>query len=100
VNELRDKAPAVMAMGGGAVPDMPGEPAALVEPEPVAVLRAPRPAPRPDASAQAEALSALTNLGYAPSEAAAAVAQAAGAAPGAATPALIREALRLLAPKG
>ncbi len=41
----------------------------------------------------------LSNLGYAPSEAAAAVAEAAGADPAAATPALIRAALRLLAPK-
>ena len=48
----------------------------------------------------AEALSALAHLGYAPSEAAAAVAQASGESPGAETPALIRAALRLLAPKG
>ena len=55
----------------------------------------------PDSSAQAtaDALSALGNLGYGPSEAARAVAEAAGAEPGAATPALIRAALRLLAPK-
>ncbi len=47
----------------------------------------------------AEALSALGNLGYAPGEAAAAVAQAAGAAPDADTGGLIRAALRLLAPQ-
>jgi len=47
----------------------------------------------------ADALSALTNLGYAAPEAAAAVAQAAALDPGAATPPLIRAALRLLAPK-
>jgi Holliday junction DNA helicase RuvA len=45
-------------------------------------------------------LSALTNLGYAPGEAAGAVAEAAGADAQAETPALIRAALRLLAPKG
>ena len=97
VNELRDKAPAVMAMGGGAAPE------ALVEPAPaeeVAVAVKPRPAARPRSSAQAEALSALTNLGYGPSDAAMAVARAAEDAPEADTPALIRTALRHLAPKG
>jgi len=53
----------------------------------------------PAASAQAEALSALTNLGYSPGDAAGAVAQAAGEAPEAGTSDLIRAALRLLAPK-
>ena len=52
------------------------------------------------ASTQAEALSALSNLGYGPGEAAQAVAQAAGEDPEADTPALIRAALKLLAPKG
>ena len=47
----------------------------------------------------AEALSALTNLGYGPSEAAAAVAEAAATEPDAATAALIRAALKSLAPK-
>ncbi len=50
--------------------------------------------------AQAEALSALGNLGYAHGEAASAVAEAAGDDPDADTPALIRAALKLLAPKG
>jgi Holliday junction DNA helicase RuvA len=67
------------------------EPIATAPSAPIAV---------PTASAQAEALSALGNLGYAPGEAASAVAQAAGEAPGAETPALIRAALKLLAPKG
>jgi Holliday junction DNA helicase RuvA len=60
----------------------------------------PRPAARPRSSAQAEALSALANLGYGPSDAATAVARAAEETPEAETPALIRAALRLLAPKG
>ncbi len=97
VNELRDKAPAVMAMGGGEVL------ADLVEPDEVAPVESvakPRPAARPRSSAQAEALSALTNLGYGPSEAASAVARAAAEDAGAETSALIRAALRLLAPKG
>jgi holliday junction DNA helicase RuvA len=95
VNELRDKAPGVMAMGGEALAD-------LVEPDvgPAEGVAKPRPAARPRSSAQAEALSALTNLGYGPSEAASAVARAAGEDAEADTPALIRAALRLLAPKG
>jgi Holliday junction DNA helicase RuvA len=48
----------------------------------------------------ADALSALVNLGYGQGEAAQAVAQAAGDAPEAETAALIRAALKLLAPKG
>mgnify|MGYP006196184197 CR=1 FL=1 len=47
----------------------------------------------------AEALSALTNLGYAPSDAASAVAQASDNAEATDTAKLIRAALRLLAPK-
>ncbi|MFW2589189.1 Holliday junction branch migration protein RuvA [Sagittula sp. SSi028] len=103
VNELKDKAPAVMAMGAG----MSAGPVAA---EPLAddeVIETPVPAPaapstpvQMSASAQAEALSALGNLGYAPSEAASAVAQAAGDAPEADTAGLIRAALKLLAPKG
>ena len=94
VNELKDKAPATMALGG-TVHEALGD--ATVQ-----VIETTAPAtPRPvsSASAQAEALSALQNLGYAASEAASAVATAAGEAPEAETPALIRAALRLLAPK-
>jgi Holliday junction DNA helicase RuvA len=101
VIELKDKAPSLMAMAGR----MPAEPVATVEViEPVADT--PRPkrgaaAPvRGNAAAQAEALSALTNLGYAPGEAASAVAEAAGGDPEADTSALIRLSLKLLAPKG
>lgn len=94
VNELKDKAPAAMALGARLEP---GE-GAVIEPGPAAP--APKPAPAAaSASAQADALSALGNLGYAPSEAAQAVARAAGESPGAETAALIRAALKLLAPK-
>jgi Holliday junction DNA helicase RuvA len=101
VNELRDKAPAVMAMGGA----FPAEPPAVLETAPSGGGRAAAAsgaASRPIGSAatQAEALSALSNLGYASSEAAAAVSEAAGASPEADTAALIRAALKLLAPKG
>lgn len=101
VIELKDKAPSLMAMAGR----VPAEAVASVEViEPV--VEVPRPkraaaAPvRGNAAAQAEALSALTNLGYAPGEAASAVAEAAGGDPEADTSALIRLSLKLLAPKG
>lgn len=98
VNELKDKAPEVMAMAAAPSQAAP-EPHAdgdVIEP---AIPAAPAAAPS-GPGAQAEALSALTNLGYAPGEAAGAVAQAAGDAPEAETAELIRLSLRLLAPKG
>jgi Holliday junction DNA helicase RuvA len=93
VLELKGKAPAMMAMGRAApaIGDGDGE---VIDP---AVAMPPTPE---NASAQSEALSALSNLGYAPGEAASAVAQAAGAFENATTPVLIREALKRLAPKG
>ncbi|WP_415921246.1 Holliday junction branch migration protein RuvA [Tateyamaria sp. SN6-1] len=92
VLDLKDKAPTVMAMSGGPAEVLAaGDADAVIEPVVVSA---------PPSSAQADALSALGNLGYAPSDAAAAVAQAAGDAPDADAPALIRAALRLLAPKG
>ena len=51
-------------------------------------------------AAQSEALSALGNLGYSPSDAVSAVAQAAGENEGGDVTTLIRAALKLLAPKG
>jgi len=54
----------------------------------------------PNSNAQAEALSALTNLGYSPSDAASAVATALGEDAALETSNLIKAALRLLAPKG
>lgn len=103
VMELKDKAPTVMALGGALTVD-----ASAVD----AVVETPtdRPSARPAgratapagqaASAAADALSALTNLGYGQGEAAAAVAEASGRDDTAGTPALIRAALKLLAPKG
>lgn len=101
VMELKDKAPAIMALGG----TLSADPGPLIDPEPDAPAKpstrrtTAAPAPDPAALASAEALSALSNLGYAPSEAASAVAEASGAEPTATTAALIRAALRLLAPK-
>ncbi|MFN3954446.1 MAG: Holliday junction branch migration protein RuvA [Pararhodobacter sp.] len=98
VLELKDKAPGVMAMAGRS-PALDGP--SLIEVDGPAESHAapavPPGARQGSAQTQAEALSALTNLGYSPSEAASAVAQAAEADTD--TPALIRAALRLLAPK-
>lgn len=105
VLDLKDKAPGVMAMGGSLPDAMEGaDLEAVVEPaEAAAPKKAPRkPKPQPSgaAAASAGALSALGNLGYSPSDAASAVAEAAGDNPEADESALIRAALRLLAPKG
>lgn len=97
VNELKEKAPGIMALGGTMGQAAGTTPDPLIEDD--APLPKAKPAPPSSGAAQADALSALTNLGYAPSEAARAVAEAAGAAPGAEAPVLIRAALRLLAPK-
>ena len=95
IMELKDKAPGVMAMGGGVAVALGPAEVEVIETTPA--VRAPAPAAGME---QADALSALANLGYAPGDAVSAVARAAEAAPGAGTPALIRAALRLLAPKG
>lgn len=103
VLDLKDKAPGVMAMGGTVVDAMDGPLNEVVEPAEVAPAPAPRKAvsqPGGAAAASAGALSALSNLGYGPSEAAAAVAEASAAVPEAGEAELIRSALRLLAPKG
>lgn len=116
VLELKDKAPDVMAMAAndanaafevGSLPTSAGN-----EPVVEGDVEQPRHTDRPvtqvppkissQATAQAEALSGLTNLGYPPGDAAAAVAQAmdgATEAEKASTPDIIRAALRYLAPK-
>lgn len=100
VNELKDKAPAVMAMGAATATSAVVEDATpATEAAPTPAPSASAPVPPLSASAQSEALSALGNLGYAPSEAAQAVARAAQDAPDASTAVLIRAALKLLAPK-
>lgn len=98
VNELKGKAAEVMAMGGEDVPAPPAP--AESAPAPAWGQSQPAPAAPPRASPQADALSALVNLGYQHGEAAAAVAEAAGAEPEADGADLIRAALKLLAPKG
>lgn len=93
--ELRGKAPALMLQAAGAAGAAPAPPPAR---RGRAAAAPPAEAPAP--AATSEALSALANLGYGPAEAAQAVAEAAGANPGADTPALIRAALKRLAPRG
>lgn len=97
VIELKDKAPAVMAMSSSP-PARKDDDLVIDQTD-----TAPTPKPTPQSAtnaAQAEALSALANLGYAPGDAASAVAEALGTDPAIATPDLIRSALKLLAPKG
>ncbi|MGP3697653.1 Holliday junction branch migration protein RuvA [Rhodobacter sp. NSM] len=98
VMELKTKAPALMVMGGAAparaVPQ--GDEAPATTPR----RKAPSsPAAPPRPTHTADALSALTNLGYQPTDAAQAVAQASGDNPDADAAGLIRAALKLLAPK-
>ena len=97
VMELKDKAPTVMAMGGTLTVDTtPSDEVIEAAPKP---RTRPAPAATPKANFTAEALSALTNLGYNPSEAASAVAEASDHPDATDTAKLIRTALRLLAPK-
>lgn len=86
--ELKAKGPGMMAMGAGTAAVREDD---VVERAPVVVARG---------AFTADALSALTNLGYAPMDAAGAVATVASGMPEADTAALIRGALKLLGPKG
>ncbi len=114
VIELKDKAPDVMALGGSlgealatasGAEESPGTDDVLedVARTPVksgGASAASGAAAAASMSVQADALSALGNLGYGPADAAGAVAQAAGDNPKADTSELIRAALKILAPKG
>ncbi len=97
--ELKSKAPAVMAAGVAL------SATATVDPEQVIETDAPRAVRKPPGISQsraafaADALSALINLGYGQGDAAQAVATVAAEQPDADTAAMIRAALRLLAPK-
>lgn len=111
VHELKDKAPGVMAMGASlsaAMGTVEARSATATDEGDVIEAPAkarPRKAAEPSAAqiaaaAQSDALSALSNLGYSPSEAAGAVAQAAQDNPDLDAKGLIRAGLSLLAPKG
>lgn len=101
--ELKSKAPAIMAMGASlaglaSTEDVVIEPATPAH-APKKPGKAAPSAAQNRASASADALSALANLGYGPSDAAQAVAQVMGDTPDADTATVIRAALKLLAPK-
>ncbi len=97
VLELKEKAPSVMAMGAELTVDASPD---VIEDAPVKKpAKKAAPAATPKVNFTAEAISALTNLGYAPSDAAGAVAQANDDPEVTDTAKLIRAALRLLAPK-
>jgi len=96
VNELKEKAPALMALAGA----LPAASPVLETVTPIATPRPTDPSAPSTPNASAEALSALVNLGYGQGEAAGAVLRISGEIPDADTPSLIRAALKLLAPKG
>ncbi|MFC3182454.1 Holliday junction branch migration protein RuvA [Cypionkella sinensis] len=98
--ELKSKAPSIMAMGANLAVAAEADDSVL---EPVAPM-APRKTAAPSAAQNragftADALSALVNLGYGHGEAAQAISTVAVDQPEADTAALIRAALKLLAPK-
>jgi holliday junction DNA helicase RuvA len=100
--ELKSKAPGLMAMGGRlSVSAVADEADAVIEP----FVPAPKKVAKVDGAAQAraaasaDALSALSNLGYGPGDAAQAVATVVAENPESDAAGLIRAALKLLAPK-
>jgi Holliday junction DNA helicase RuvA len=102
VMELKEKAPAVMALGAAAA--RPAQAHAAPPPAQDSAAAAPAAAAAPDperagdrAGARADAMSALSHLGYSDGEAAAAVARAAAEDGAADAAALIRAALKALA---
>jgi len=95
--ELKSKAPVLMALGGVLSTPAP-EASQVIETD--APKRRPQGlAAPPRAAYTADALSALVNLGYSQGEAAQAVATVSAEAPDADTAALIRSALKMLAPR-
>lgn len=100
VLELKSKAPAVMASGAALAAEPVVEVLEPASPATTAPARTkPITAGKTRAAFTADALSALTNLGYAPGDAAQAVATASAEAPEADTAQLIRLSLKLLAPR-
>ncbi|MCY4304333.1 MAG: Holliday junction branch migration protein RuvA [Aestuariivita sp.] len=97
IMDLKEKAPQIMAMGATLGHDLTHAPDADVDEQ--ESVNVPTPIdPTTTVVAQSDALSALTNLGYSPSDSAAAVAAAVNKNDNADIQELIREALKLLAP--
>ena len=99
VNELKGKAPALMALGGASAEE--AEPGDVIEPaSPAPKKKAAKPeddAAKARAAARADAMSALVNLGYGEGEAAQAVATVEAEDGASDSAALIRAALKTLA---
>jgi len=99
--ELKDKAPALMAMGAAGATRAQADDAMVIEPSYAPPTQPAAPSVGAlAAGARADALSALANLGYGQGEAAGAIAEIAAKSPDASAQDLIRQCLRLLAPKG
>lgn len=97
--ELKAKAPAVMAQGVSLSAAAEADEVVEVSAPPPRRAAAPDPAAKARAAASSDALSALTNLGYGPGDAAQAVASVVSEEPGLDTAGLIRACLKILAPK-
>ncbi len=98
VTELKDKAASIIAMGAAGAEQVVIDDSVVIETPTGSAPRKAVPASN-NAGAQADALSALVNLGYGQGDAASAVAEASGFDPDAGSGALIKAALKLLAPK-
>ncbi|MBL4750969.1 MAG: Holliday junction branch migration protein RuvA [Amylibacter sp.] len=98
VTELKDKAANIIAMGAAGSEQVIIDDSVVIETPTASAPRKAMPATN-NAGAQADALSALVNLGYGQGDAASAVAEASGLFPDANSGALIKAALKLLAPK-
>lgn len=101
--ELKSKAPSLMAMGASFSAEASADDVVIEDTPAPAARKAPSAAQTgatARASAMADALSALTNLGYGAGDAASALAIVSDGNPDADTQSLIRAALKALAPKG
>jgi len=101
ITELKDKAANIISMGAAGSEQVIADETVVIE-TPASSPRTNKTAvsTQHNAGAQADALSALVNLGYMQGDAASAVAQASGAELNADAGGLIKAALKLLAPKG
>jgi holliday junction DNA helicase RuvA len=100
VSELKDKAPAIMAMGAAGAAQAVADDAVVIEPSFAAAKPVAAVVENGGAAVRADALSALVNLGYGQGEAAGAIAEAMAEGGDSDAQTLIRTCLRLLAPKG
>lgn len=102
--ELKTKAPNLMALGGSLSAEAATDDVVIDDtpaaPTPRRAASAAQTASTARAAAMADALSALTNLGYGTGDAASALSRIRADAPEADTQTLIRAALKALAPKG